>query len=411
MESRILTINGGSSTIKFAVFTANSIPKRVLRGNVEGIGRTGATLTATEIDNEQQHRIPLSGVNYREAADELIRWIAEWSGQKPFTAVGHRVVHGGVKLNEHQMVTPQLIKELQHAQPLDLAHLPQEIALIEAFRNQFDKVPQIACFDTAFHRNLPRVAQILPIPRHYTDTGIRRLGFHGLSYMYLIQELRRIDETAADGRVIVAHLGSGASLTALHRGMPMDTSMAFTPTSGVMMGTRPGDLDPGLLLYLLRNEKLTPEQMDGFVSYRCGLLGVSDSSSDMRELLSRRAYDPKAADAVDLFCYQVKKCIGAFAAILGGIETLVFSGGIGENSPETRAGVCAGLEFLGIRLDPNRNLISSDSISTPESNVTVRVIPTDEELMVAEIVLDLIRSHVKPTGECEHGYAKYSDDN
>ena len=288
MESRILTINGGSSTIKFAVYIGNSAPQQILKGQVEGIGQTRPILTATH--NSEQHQASISGKDHQQAAEGLIAWIGDWSGQQPFTAVGHRVVHGGVKLNEHQIVTDELIEELHKTQPLDLAHLPREIALIEAFRNRFDNVPQIACFDTAFHRDLPRIAQLLPIPRKYTDAGVRRLGFHGLSYMYLLETLRRIDGPAVDGRVVMAHLGSGSSLTAMHRGAPVDTTMAFTPTSGVMMGTRPGDLDPGLLVYLLRSENSPLEQMDDFVSHRCGLLGVSGITSDMRELMKRRTY-------------------------------------------------------------------------------------------------------------------------
>ena len=251
---------------------------------------------------------------------------------------------------------------------------------------------QVACFDTVFHRDLPRIAQIFSIPRRYTDAGVRRLGFHGLSYTYLIQELRRIDAAAADGRIIMAHLGSGASLAAVHHGRPMDTSMAFTPTAGVMMGTRPGDFDPGLLVHIMRSEGLSLDQADQLLTRDCGLAGVSGSSSDMRELLSRRASDAKAAEAVDLFCYLIKKYIGAYAAALGGLDTLVFSGGIGEHSPESRAGICQGLEFLGIDIDPQLNSTGADVISPPGSRVTVRTIRTDEELMVADIVSDLIRT-------------------
>jgi acetate kinase len=396
MSSRILTLNGGSSSIKFAVFTSHSKPERILGGHIDRIGEPEPMLTATEIAKQQHYRVPISGTDYRQAAEGLIGWITEWASHQPFAAVGHRVVHGGVSFNQHQVVTPELLQELYRTQSLDLAHLPREIALIEAFQSRFSDTPQIACFDTAFHRDLPRIAQILPIPRRYTDAGIRRLGFHGLSYMYLVEELRRIDDAAVEGRVVLAHLGSGASLTALHRGLPVDTSMAFTPTAGMVMGTRPGDLDPGLLISIMRSENLTAEQMNELVSYHCGLAGVSDSTSDMRELIARSSSDTNAADAVDLFCYQAKKWIGSYAAVLGGIDTLVFSGGIGEHSAESRAGICGGLEFLGIQLDPALNSASAAVISTPESRVTVRVIPTDEELMVAKIVFDLIAGQPNP---------------
>jgi len=389
MHSRILTINGGSSTIKFAVFTSHSEPQRTLKGQIDRVGESRPMLTATDTVKQQQHRLPIRAMDHGQAADSLIRWLGEWDGNQPFAAIGHRVVHGGVSLDTHQLVTPELIRELRRNESLDLAHLPREIALVEAFQSRFAGVPQVACFDTAFHRDLPRLAKLLPIPRRYTDAGVRRLGFHGLSYMYLMKELRRIAGAAAEGRVILAHLGSGASMAAVHHGQPVDTSMAFTPTGGLVMGTRPGDLDPGLVLYMMRTEKLTPEQMEEFVSYQCGLTGVSDCTSDMRELVERRVSDANAADAVNLFCYQAKKWIGAYAAILGGIETLVFSGGIGEHSPESRAGICEGLEFLGIHLDPARNTNSAEVISTTESRVTVRVIPTDEELMMANIVFAL----------------------
>jgi acetate kinase len=392
VPSRILTINGGSSTIKFGVFAVDSIAQRILNGQVDGVGASNLLLTAADSLHNRQYRVSLESGNHPAAAESLIRWIADWGGDESFLGIGHRVVHGGVRLNEHQIITCEVLEELRRMQPLDLAHLPFEIALIEAFQSRFSDVRQVACFDTVFHRDLPRIAQIFAIPRRYTDAGVRRLGFHGLSYTYLIQELRRIDAAAADGRIIMAHLGSGASLAAVHHGRPMDTSMAFTPTAGVMMGTRPGDFDPGLLVHIMRSEGLSLDQADQLLTRDCGLAGVSGSSSDMRELLSRRASDAKAAEAVDLFCYLIKKYIGAYAAALGGLDTLVFSGGIGEHSPESRAGICQGLEFLGIDIDPQLNSTGADVISPPGSRVTVRTIRTDEELMVANIVSDLIRT-------------------
>jgi acetate kinase len=248
-------------------------------------------------------------------------------------------------------------------------------------------LPQVACFDTAFHRDLPEVAQLLPIPRSYYEAGVRRFGFHGLSYTYLMRELERLDgPEAANGRVILAHLGSGASMAAVREGKAIDTTMAFTPTAGLVMGTRPGDLDPGLLIYMTRTEKKTPEEMDEFISHRCGLIGVSETSPDMRDLLARRATDKRAAEAVALFCYQARKWIGALTAALGGLDTLVFAAGIGEKSPEVRAEICTGLEFLGVRLDPARNARNEPIISTEDSNVRVRIIRTDEEMVIARAV-------------------------
>jgi acetate kinase len=284
------------------------------------------------------------------------------------------------------------MRELRRTQSLDLAHLPREIALIEAFRDRFPAATQVACFDTAFTRALPQIAQLLPVPLRYFEAGIRRLGFHGLSYTYLVEELRRITGAAAEGRLILAHLGSGASLAALNHGVPVESSMAFTPTSGLTMSTRSGDLDPGLLVYIMRTENLTAEQMDKFVNHDCGLAGVSESTGDMRELIARFSTDPKARQAFDLFCYGAKKWIGAYAAVLGGLDTLVFSGGIGEHSPEVRLQICDGLEFLGIEIDRARNAgctAHADIISAPGSRVLVRVIPTDEELMIVRIVLEL----------------------
>lgn len=409
MSDPILTINGGSSTIKFAAFTSGSSPQRVLTGQIERIGRADTALMATDTSRAETHRIAIRAADHRQAAHSLIDWITRWAGNARFRAIGHRVVHGGVRLDRHQVVTPDLLHELRRTQPLDLAHLPREIALMEAFPERLPGVVQIACFDTAFHRALPRLAQILPIPRRYFEAGIRRLGFHGLSYAYLLEELRRLAGAAADGRVILAHLGSGASLTAVSRGVPVDTSMAFTPTSGLMMGTRPGDLDPGLLVYLMRSDNLTPEQMDELLSHHCGLAGVSDSNADMRELVTRRAHDEKAREAFDLFCYQAKKWIGAYTAVLGGVDTLVFSGGIGEHSPEARAGICEGLEYLGIQVDSALNARFAGSggmISGPGSRVGVHVIPTDEELMIARIVFDLIagipEAIARRTRHCEH---------
>jgi acetate kinase len=242
----------------------------------------------------------------------------------------------------------------------------------------------VVCFDTTFHRDLPRVAQILPIPRAYTDAGVRRLGFHGLSYAYLLEELRRTaGEQAALGRVVLAHLGSGASLAALRGGRPIDTSMAFTPTSGLVMGTRPGDLDPGVVVHMMRAERAGPDEIDKLLNERCGLRGISDTTSDMRDLLQKQATDPRAAEAVEVFCYQARKRIGAFAAAVEGLDTLVFSGGIGERSAEIRRRICAGLRFLDVELDDEKNEADKAVISTAASRVTVRVIPTDEEVMIA----------------------------
>jgi acetate kinase len=296
-------------------------------------------------------------------------------------------VHGGPRYSKPQRITAEMVEELHLLSPFDPEHLPEEILLTEAFHRRFPDLPQVACFDTAFHHDLPRVARLLPIPRRYEAQGVRRYGFHGLSYAFLMGELARLAGTeSAEGRVILAHLGNGSSLAAVRDGKPVDTSMSFTPTAGVPMSTRSGDLDPGLVWYLARTEKMGAKQFNEMVNSQSGLLGVSETSSDMRDLLDSETQDVRAAEAVALFCYQVKKWIGAFAAALGGLDTLVFAGGIGENAPVVRARICEGLGFLGIQVEETRNAANEGVISSTASRVTVRVIRTDEEWMIANTV-------------------------
>jgi acetate kinase len=318
-------------------------------------------------------------------------WIEERSGREALSAVGHRVVHGGPKYYEPQRITAEMVEELQRLSAFDPDHLPEEILLTEAFHRRFSELPQVACFDTAFHHDMPRVAQLLPIPRRYEAQGVRRYGFHGLSYAFLMEKLARLaGADGAQGRIILAHLGNGASLAAVRDGKPVDTSMSFTPTAGVPMSTRSGDLDPGLVWYLARTEKMGAKQFNEMVNFQSGLLGVSETSSDMRDLLQHETQDVRAAEAVALFCYQVKKWIGAFAAALGGLDTLVFSGGIGENAPTVRARICDGLEFLGIELEEKRNAANEGVISSAASRVAIRVIRTDEEHMIAKTVCQVL---------------------
>jgi acetate kinase len=388
----ILTINGGSSSIKFALFTASDSPQRVLSGEIERIGQPGTRLTANAPGNSTPQVRTFDAADHRQAAGKLVEFLRRRLGDSSIAGIGHRVVHGGQDLIDDQIIAPKLIAELRRVQPLDLAHLPREIALIEVFGESFPSLPQVACFDTAFHRDMPDVAKMLPIPRRYYEAGIRRFGFHGLSYKYLMQRLSAVaGAEAANGKIILAHLGSGASMAAVKGGKPIDTTMAFTPTAGLVMATRPGDLDPGLIAYLMQTEKMTAEQLDDFISKQCGMLGISQTSSDMRDLLKRRAADPRAADAVNLFCYQAKKFIGALAAAMDGLDTLVFAGGIGEHAAEARAGICDGMNHLGIRLDPARNAAGADLISDDDSRVVVRVMATDEEIIIAQAVYPFLR--------------------
>ena len=384
----ILTINGGSSSIKFALFEAGDSLQRILAGGIERIGLPQSTLQVQGLNPADNFSQLLTAADHAEAVGALMDWIEERLGRDALVAVGHRVVHGGPKYSKPQRITAEMIQELHQLSPFDPEHLPEEILLIEAFQRRFPELPQIACFDTAFHHDLPRVAQLLPIPRRYEAQGVRRYGFHGLSYEFLMGELARLAGTeVAPGRVILAHLGNGASLAAVRDGKPVDTSMGFTPAAGVPMSTRSGDLDPGLFWYLARTENMSAKQFNVMVNSRSGLLGVSETSSDMRDLLECEAQDVRAAEAVALFCYQIKKWIGAFSAALGGLDTLIFAGGIGENAPTVRTRICVGLGFLGIELEEKRNLTNVGVISTAASRVAVRVMHTDEELMIAKTVL------------------------
>jgi acetate kinase len=388
---RILTINGGSSSIKFALFDADPL-RRILAGAIERIGQPEASLRVNGVKPPDNFSRPLSAPNHEVGARALMDWICERSRNDGLSAVGHRVVHGGPKYSEPQRITPELVKDLHDLSPFDPEHLPEEILLTEAFHHRFPEVPQVACFDTAFHYDLPRVARMLPIPRRYEAQGVRRYGFHGLSYAFLMEELARIaGARAARERVILAHLGNGASLAAVHEGKSIDTSMSFTPAAGIPMSTRSGDLDPGLLWFLSRTDGLGAKEFNEMVNFKSGLLGMSETSSDMRDLLDAEAHDVRAAEAIALFSYQVKKWIGAFSAALGGISTLIFAGGVGENAPIVRARICEGLDFLGLKLDERRNEENEGVISAAGSRVTVRVIRTDEERMIAQTVCQVLR--------------------
>jgi len=390
-KAHILTINGGSSSIKFALFEAGNSPVRILKGAIEQIGQSESTFKVDGAKKEDNFVRTVKAQNHSAAVNLLMDWLEEGIGTNELTAVGHRVVHGGPKYSEPQIITKEMVSELHNLSPFDPEHLPEEIQLTDAFHNRFPELTQVACFDTAFHHDLPRVAQILPIPHQYEKDGVRRYGFHGLSYAYLIEELARIEGVkAARSRVILAHLGSGASLAAVHDGKPIDTSMGFTPAAGVPMSTRSGDLDPGLFWYLFRTEKISAKQYHEMINFHSGLLGISDTSSDMHELLAHEKDDVRAAEAVAVFCYSVKKYIGAYAAALGGLDSLVFSGGIGENASLIRSRICEGLEFIGIKLDQERNSNNENVISFANSKVTVRVIKTDEESMIAKIVCKVL---------------------
>jgi acetate kinase len=392
----VLAINVGSSSIKFAVYQIGARLKPLLYGKLDRIDVGGTTLSWHTMESG-------SGEGHMEVPDSepgtglLLDWLEARQEFAPIRAVGHRVVHG-MGHTEAARVTPEVVDELHRATPYAPDHLPREIELIEAFRTRYPGLPQVACFDTAFHRGMPPVARLVPIPRRYQAKGLQRYGFHGLSYAYLLEELARVaGPEAAQGRVILAHLGNGASLAAIQGGTSIDTSMGFTPAAGLIMSTRTGDLDPGVVSFLAHTEQMTASQFHEMVNHESGLLGVSEISSDMRDLLAREADDVRAAEAVELFCYHAKKWVGAFAAALGGLDTLVFSAGIGERSAPVRARICEGLGFLGTELDNGRNATDAPVISTDASRVTVRVIPTDEEQMIARSVSRLLGPDVHTT--------------
>lgn len=387
---QVFVVNGGSSSIKFALYAPGVPPQRQAAGSINRIGLPGTVLAVTPaIGQPERHSVAAD--NYEQAVSQLIQWLDKHIGFSAIAAVGHRIVHGGARYHEPQPVTPEMIEELRRITPLDPDHLPGEIALIETFRRASPDLLQVVCFDTAFHRDMPREARLLPIPRRFDAAGIRRYGFHGLSYAFLMEELARsAGPETVNGRIILAHLGAGASLAAVRAGQGIDTTMGFTPTSGLMMATRSGDLDPGVIFYLLRAEQMTVDQVDHLVNRQSGLLGVSAVSPDMRDLLSRQHSEIQAAEAVTLFCYHAKKGIGALCAALGGLDTLVFTGGIGENAAEVRGRICEGLGFLGIELDQARNAANAVIISTDSSRATVRVIRTDEESMIAKAVYRIL---------------------
>ena len=394
----VLTINGGSSSIKFALYQRGNPPRRGLHGKIERINLGGTRLTFTDPARQQQDNQSIGNLDQRSAANFLCDWLESRIGFAAIVAAGHRVVHGGASYSEPQRVTAQLIAELHRISAYAPEHLPHEIALLDIFGTHSPGLPQVACFDTAFHRDMPRVAKLLPIPRRFQAKGIERYGFHGLSYLFLMEELARLTgDEAAQGRVILAHLGNGASLAAVRDGTSIDTSMGFTPAAGVPMSTRSGDLDPGLAWYLSQTEHMSAQQFHHMVNHESGLLGISETSSDLRDLLDQETTDTRAAEAVASFCYQIKKWIGAYAAALGGLDIVVFAGGIGENSPAVRSRICEGLGFLGIELDEARNAATEPVICSDASPVQVRVIRTDEEIIIAKSVYAILDgADIKP---------------
>jgi acetate kinase len=398
MDAYALVLNAGSSSLKFCVYHSPQ-PKAwrlEARGQVDGIGTAPRFVAKDEAgDRIADEALDASVTDGRGALDVLAAWLrGRYAGSK-VVGVGHRVVHGGARYTGPTLVTPPVLADLRELIPLAPLHQPHNIGAIEAVAERLPGVPQVACFDTSFHRGQPAVAEIVPLPREIRDRGVQRYGFHGLSYEYIASVLPQTAPAIADGRVVVAHLGSGASLCAMKNRRSIDSTLGFTALDGLCMGTRPGAVDPGVILYLFQNLGLTARAVEAMLYKQSGLLAISGISNDMRDLLGNEA--PEARLSVDYFVYRAAKEIGALAAVLGGLDALVFTAGIGENSPEIRRRICEASAWLGVELDADANTHRAARISTAGSRVSAWVIPTNEELMIARHtgrVLGLIEARV-----------------
>ena len=390
-QGTILVINCGSSSVKFAVFADDAPPRRLWSGRIERIGLAVSRFVAIDASGTRAVEECDTIADHRQALEFLFGKLERNTPAASPVAVGHRVVHGGTDCDCPLLVSPSLEARLRGLAPLAPLHMPHNLAGIAAVKKIRAGIPQVACFDTAFHRHLPRLARLTGLPRRFYEQGIRRYGFHGLSYEYVIEELRaRHGDAVARGRLIVAHLGNGASMSAIRDARSVETSMGFSTLSGLPMGTRSGDLDPGIVLYLITREGMTPEQVQALLYRQSGLAGVSGISRNMRELLDQSAEQAPAAEAVAFFCYRARAQLAALTAALGGLDRLVFTGGIGANAPQVRAQICNGLGYLGITLDAARNADGRRSISVPHAAVVIEAFPTDEELMIARHVQRLL---------------------
>lgn len=384
----ILTINAGSSSIRFAQYTKQNELQQNFSGKIEGIGLKNAIFTINQNNDKSEKAIDAS--NFHNATISLIDWFEKQAWFNNVKAIGHRIVYG-IKHTQAEIIMDDLLKELNSITGYDPDHLPAEIDIIQTIQKKHSQLIQVACFDTAFHTTIPPVAKTFAIPKKYYDEGIQRYGFHGISYCYLMQELRKQNEAEANRKIILAHLGSGASIAAVKAGKCLDTSMGFTPADGIVMSTRSGDLDPGVAWYLMQ-QGMDANAFNDLINHQSGLLGISGLSADMKVLLQHEKDNKDAALAIDIFCYQIKKYIGAYTAALGGLDTLIFTGGIGENASVIRSRICAGFGYAGISLNEDKNSKNERLISDKKSKIKVYVIPTNEELMMAHFVDNILKN-------------------
>ena len=383
-KANILTINGGSSSIKFSIYSNENTLELRLKGKIERIGTADCAFVYSPLSGENVTQ-KLGSKTMETASEFLIDWLGNEVGFDHIQVVGHRIVHGMLHTHE-EVISDELIDELKRISTYDPDHLPAEIFLIQKIKERQPGLQQVACFDTSFHTDLPRVASMFAIPRRFETEGIRRYGFHGLSYSYLLENLTKIaGSELVNSKLILAHLGSGCSMAAVKNGKSIDTTMGFTPVGGTMMGTRPGDLDPGIIDYLLKNNRTNSKEFSDLINHQSGLLGVSETSADMSNLMKIEHSDYRAAEAIDLFCYQAKKWIGALTAALGGLDALVFTGGISENAPVILKRICEGLGYLGLEITEQGGGLENMLISTSESRVKVYMIPANEEYMIAKM--------------------------
>lgn len=381
MKRTILTINSGSSSIKFSLYEAGPDPGRLLFGRLERIGLPEGRFLAFDATGAPLSSTGFEFPGHEAALKELFSWLSTRPEGRGMGAIGHRVVHGGAKYTAPSRVDKTLLNELKQLTPFAAEHLPHEIKAIEAVSSAFPGLPQVACFDTSFHRAMPKAATTFAIPAEFRAEGVIRYGFHGLSYEYIMEELSRLEPDRSKGRTIIAHLGNGCSMCAVKEGQSIDTTMGFTPLGGLVMSTRTGELDPGIIVYLLKSRGYNPDELNELLNRKSGLMGISGISPDMADLLAKEKTEASAALAIEVFCYQARKAIGALAASLGGCDTLVFTAGMGENSPEIRERIVEGLGFLGLEIDREKNNLNGPVIS--RGTVQIRAMKTNEELMIA----------------------------